>query len=243
MRFMAALVRLAGDLSPLHDSLDATLHPGGHAPVRVQTATPPTPLRLDVLDLLDVLDATARGLLRCLDGVDGREWRPVRDQPENTWTLLLRCAAHPMLARTPMAGMYMREILSIARRVDQTLDPPEERREIGTCETCDAMLTAGSRDQWTTCPVCGSEQRVQTVRLRRLKKLCWDDSKRGSAAEVACAFTDAGITVRRNTISKWAQRGRLEATPDGYAYCDVYRLVIAGAQNLEPGCGFFDCHR
>lgn len=228
LRLMTTLIRLTRDLTPLRDSLDATLHPGGHSPVRVQTANPPTPLRLDVLDLIDLLDATLRGFLRCLDGVDAREWRNVRAQPENIWDLLVRAAAHPMLARTPMAGMYMREILNLARRVDQTLDPPEERREIGTCETCATMLTAGSRDQWVTCPVCGDEQRVQTVKLRRLKTLCWDDSKRGSAADVARAFTDAGITVRRNTITQWASRGKLTATPDGYAYCDVYRLVMAG---------------
>ena len=57
LRFAGTLLRLARDVMPLHDSLDATLHPGGHSPVRIQTATPPTPIRLDVLDLIDMLDA------------------------------------------------------------------------------------------------------------------------------------------------------------------------------------------
>ena len=57
LRFAGTLLRLARDITPLHDSLDATLHPGGHSPVRIQTATPPTPIRLDVLDLIDMLDA------------------------------------------------------------------------------------------------------------------------------------------------------------------------------------------
>ena len=185
LRFAGTLLRLARDVTPLHDSLDATLHPGGHSPTRIQTATPPTPIRLDVLDLIDMLDATARELWRCLDG--------------------------------------------IARKVDAALDPPEQRREIGTCELCETMLTAGAADQWVTCPVCGREQRAQTVKLRRLKTLCWDDSRRGSAAEIAKAFTDAGIPVRRGTLNVWVNRGKLPSSPQGLAYCDVYRLVIGGA--------------
>ena len=30
LRFAGTLLRLARDVTPLHDSLDATLHPGGH---------------------------------------------------------------------------------------------------------------------------------------------------------------------------------------------------------------------
>ena len=37
MRFAGTLLGLARDITPLHDSLDATLHPGGHSPVRIQT--------------------------------------------------------------------------------------------------------------------------------------------------------------------------------------------------------------
>lgn len=153
---------------PLHDSLDATLHPGGHSPVRIQTATPPTPIRLDVLDLIDMLDATARELWRCLDGIDALDWHndPRMEDLEAT---LIACAGHPKLATFGDAGFYMATIDGLAWKVDAVLDPPEQRREIGTCELCDTMLTAGTADQWVTCPVCGSEQRVQTVKLRRLK--------------------------------------------------------------------------
>lgn len=98
--------------------------------------------------------------------------------------------------------------------------------EIGTCELCETMLTAGTADQWVTCPVCGREQRAQTVKLRRLKTLCWDDSKRGSAADIAKAFAEAGIKVSRKTVTTWEQRGKLPRHADGYAYCDVYRLLV-----------------
>ena len=228
LRFAGMLLRLARDVTPLHDSLDATLHPGGHAPVRIQTATPPTPIRLDVLDLIDMLDATAREFWRCLDVIDALDWR--RDpRTEDLKATLIKCAGHPKLATFGDAGLYMHVIDGIARKVDAALDPPEQRREIGTCELCETMLTAGAADQWVTCPVCGREQRAQTVKLRRLKTLCWDDSKRGSAAEIAKAFTDAGITVRRGTLNVWVNRGKLCNGTQGIAYCDVYRLVVGGA--------------
>ena len=162
----------------VHDSLDATLHPGGHAPVRIQTATPPTPIRLDVLDLLDMLDATARELWRCLDVIDALDWHK-DPRMEDLEATLIDCAGHPRLATFADAGFYMATINGIARKIDLTLDPPEQRREIGTCELCATMLTAGAADQWVTCPVCGREQRAQTVKLRRLKTLCWDDSSEG----------------------------------------------------------------
>ncbi|WP_065453363.1 hypothetical protein [Bifidobacterium breve] len=228
LRFAGMLLRLARDVTPLHDSLDATLHPGGHAPVRIQTATPPTPIRLDVLDLIDMLDATARELWRCLDGIDALDWHK-DPRMEDLEATLIACAGHPKLATFHDAGLYMHIINNLARKVDLALDPPEQRREIGTCELCETMLTAGAADQWVTCPVCGREQRAQTVKLRRLKTLCWDDSRRGSAAEIAKAFTDAGIPVRRGTLNVWVNRGKLPSSPQGLAYCDVYRLVIGGA--------------
>lgn len=227
MRLAGTLLRLARDVTPLHDSLDATLHPGGHSPVRIQTATPPTPIRLDVLDLIDMLDATARELWRCLDGIDALDWH--RDpRMEDLEATLIACAGHPKLATFPDAGLYMRIVNNLARKVDLALDPPEQRREIGTCELCETMLTAGQADQWVTCPVCGTGQRVQTVKLRRLKKLCWDDSKQGRAADIAKAFTDAGITLKASLVRKWAERGQVARTPQGIPYSDVYRQVIAG---------------
>ena len=227
LRFAGTLLRLARDVTPLHDSLDATLHPGGHSPVRIQTATPPTPIRLDVLDLIDMLDATARELWRCLDGIDALDWRKDK-RNEDLKVTLIACAGHPRLATFADAGFYMHVVDGIARKVDAALDPPEQRREIGTCELCETMLTAGQNDQWVICPLCGREQRAQTVKLRRLKTLCWDDSRRGSAADIAKAFTDAGITLKASRVRKWVERGQVSRTPQGIPYSDVYRQVIAG---------------
>ena len=127
----------------------------------------------------------------------------------------------------------MATINGIARKIDLVLDPPEQRREIGTCELCGTMLTAGANDQWVTCPICGTEQRVQTVKLRRLEKLCWDDSQRGSAAEIAKVFADTGIAIKRHTLTVWKSRGKLDVTPQGISYSSVYRLVISGELDKE----------
>ena len=117
LRFAGTLLRLARDVTPLHDSLDATLNPGGHSPTRIQTATPPTPIRLDVLDLIDMLDATARELWRCLDGIDALDWRKDK-RNEDLKATLIACAGHPRLATFADAGFYMHVVDGIARKVD-----------------------------------------------------------------------------------------------------------------------------
>jgi hypothetical protein len=117
LRFAGTLLRLARDITPLHDSLDATLHPGGHSPARIQTATPPTPIRLDVLDLIDMLDASVRELWRCLDGIDALDWRK-DPRMEDLEATLIACAGHPKLATFPDAGLYMHVINDLARKVD-----------------------------------------------------------------------------------------------------------------------------
>lgn len=227
LRFCMLLLRLACDLAPLRAALDATIHPGGHQPARAKNAVPPTPIRLDVLDVLDILDSTIYELARRLDGTDAHP-DATDTPPRDLHTTLLHCAGHPRLATFPDAGLYLHVTERLARQADMILDPPTPGSDIGPCPTCATMLTAGERDQWVTCPTCGSVERVRTVKMRRLERLCFDESKRGTPAMVARAFMDAGIHVRRNTISQWARRGRLAADDDGLvAYCDVYRLLLA----------------
>lgn len=227
------LLQLAADTTPLHDSLDATLHPGGHSPIRIQTATPPTPIRLDVLDILDLLDATATELIHRLDGIDAHPDTPIPPARDLTDTLI-QCAQHPQLPRLPDIGMYHHQLTGLATLIDRTLDPPEERQPIGICPDCATPLTAGTRDQWVTCPTCNREQRVLTVKLKRLERLCFDTTHTGTAAQIATTFTNSGITLRRHIITVWATRGKI--TPVGkengkptYAYADIYRRVIAPA--------------
>ena len=232
LMFAGMLMRCARDVIPLTDSLDATLHPGGHSPVRIQPTMPPTPIRLDVLDLLDLLDATATELQARLDGVDALT--PKTIPPTTLAERLLDCAAHPRLSLLPDGGMYMTQIQRLSQLIDRTLDPPELRREIGPCELCGGMLTAGPDDQWVTCPTCNREQRVLTVKLKRLERLCFDTTHTGTAAQIATTFTTSGITLKRHTITVWATRGKITAVgkKNGkpiYSYANVYRRVIAPA--------------
>ena len=139
----------------------------------------------------------------------------------------------PRRSATCLTPRYSVVIVAFLAVDDSGRKAHDSGREIGTCELCETMLTAGAADQWVTCPVCGREQRAQTVKLRRLKTLCWDDSRRGSAAEIAKVFTDAGITVKRHTLTVWKSRGKLDVTPQGISYSSVYRLVISGGLDKE----------
>lgn len=221
IRFARILLRLGKDVTPLQDSLDATLHPGGHQPIRIQPSEPPTPIRLDVLDELDIIDATTNMLWHILDGTE-------QDHEPSLRATLALCARHPRLCRFSDAGLYLGTFQRIARRVDEILDPASERQLIGRCTNplCRTPLTAGSRDQWATCPICGREQRVLTVKLAWLHTLCDDPAHTGSAAEIAKVFATCGIPLKRNTINQWARRGRLDPmAPGRYRYGDIWRLV------------------
>ena len=227
VRLACWLLELACALDPLRVLLDASVRPGGGDAGCARMAEPAAPVRLGVLDLLDVLDATAYELRRRLDGTDACDGRCER-RPEDLWGTLVACAAHPRLARLADGGMYMGAVGRLVRRVRALLDP-RELRPVGVCELCGAALSAADGDEWVECALCGRRQRVMTVRLRGLRRLCWDDSRHGSAADVARAFTAAGIRVSRKTLGTWERRGRLVRHPDGYAYCDVYRLLIGPA--------------
>ncbi len=232
LRFAGLLMQAARDITPLHDSLDATLHPGGHSPVRIQPSTPPTPIRLEVLDLIDLLDAVTTELWARLHGVDALTPQTTPTTPLSE--RLLDCAMHPRLASLPDSGMYMTQVQRLGQQIDRTLDPPEQRREIGPCELCGTMLTAGPDDQWVTCQVCNREQRTLTAKLHRLQLLCFDRTQTGTASQIAKTFTHSGITLKRHRVTMWAQRGKLTPTGkrDGkptYLYSDVYRLTIAPA--------------
>ena len=64
---------------------------------------------------------------------DALDWRKDK-RNEDLKATLIACAGHPRLATFADAGFYMHVVDGIARKVDAALDPPEQRREIGTCE-------------------------------------------------------------------------------------------------------------
>ena len=230
LRFALTLLRLAASITPLHDMLDATVHYGAHEPEHTQTATPPTPIRLAVLDTIDDITSHAYELRRVLLGMPDPEHEATYEDVIGTLTI---DAGAPNLSTHPCAGMYMRTALRLMQTTDLLLDPPD-RHDIGHCPNplCGVMLQARDGQSTVTCPVCATTTDTRTIRLRALERLCWDGEHWGSAAQIARVFTNCGIPVRANTIRQWAKRGKLHAATNTrqhrptYRYSDVYRLTV-----------------
>lgn len=230
--FALDLSRLMLDLRPLHDMLDATVHYGGHEPARTQTATPPTPIRLNVLDLIEDITDYAYELHRILEGatLDGEH------ALEDVVGTLLSCVESERLAVSAHADRWARHARRMAAQADLLLDPPD-LHPIGHCpnQLCGVMLNASDGQETVTCGVCGTTCRVADIRMHTLYKLCWDGEHVAGAAQIARIFTDCGIPLRRNTISQWAARGKLQnvgivgARPV-YRYADVYRLASSATK-------------
>ena len=229
LRFALTLLRLAASITPLHDMLDATVHYGCHESEHTQTATPPTPIRLAVLDTIDDITSHAYELRRVLLGMPDPEHEATYEDVIGTLTV---DAGAPNLSTHPCAGMYMRTALRLMQTTDLLLDPPD-RHDIGHCPNplCGVMLQARDGQSTVTCPVCATTTDTRAIRLRTLERLCWDGEHWGSAAQIARVFTNCGIPVRANTIRQWARRGKLHATGTAaprptYRYSDVYRLAV-----------------
>ncbi|XOQ63885.1 MAG: PhnA protein [Bifidobacterium crudilactis] len=221
------ILRLATFTSPLQASLDSTLHPGGHQPTRTNLPTPPTPIRLDVLDLIDMLDATACELARWLEDSDQETaFTSIQDA-------LIRCTESDLLPRFTDAELYWQTLSKLEHRILQIIDSPEETRIVGRCpnKLCGIQLTAPATATTITCPICNNTWPIQDVKQEWLHQLVQEGRKTGTAAECAKAFTMSGITLKRHTITIWKDRGKL--TPIGtdpdrnplYRYADIYRIA------------------
>lgn len=237
LRFSLDLLRLIATLRPLRDMLDATVHYGGHEVSRTQTATPPTPIRLGVLDLLDDIDAAAYELHRTLIGCTlAGEYRL-----EDVVGTLCDCAQADNLGTVPDAARWVRRVSKLNAAADMLLFPPD-LHAIGHCpnELCGVMLYASDGQHDVTCGVCGTTSSVADIQLRTLYRLCWDTEHVGSAAQIARTFTGCGVPLRRNTITQWAARGKIQSvktvgTTPFYRYSDVFRQANFAMKN-------FDCH-
>lgn len=129
-------------------------------------------------------------------------------------------------------------IISVARRYEHRLamqlTPPEDRRMIGVCPSCQRDLWCTDSEiagQWVVCK-CGQTLRVRDVQEQHLLTcaLASGDHAQGTAAGVARLLKANGIDVKRWTISQWKKRGLLNAvgTQDGkpvYRVWDVWRLM------------------
>lgn len=226
LRFGITLARLSVSIQPLRDMLDATVHYGGHEQSRIQTATPPTPIRLEVLDLLDDIETYAYELAHLTLGERAEDTQmPMGD-------LLQMVMGVPSLAAYGTAGRYMREACRLMSRVDLLLDPPD-LHDIGHCPNplCGVVVRASRGQERVRCEVCGQEATVGEIQARTLDRLRVS-SRTGTAGQIARVMTDCGITMTRKRINNWASRKKLE--PAGrlgnrpvYRYADVYRLAVS----------------
>lgn len=180
-------------------------------------------------DMLDDITGHAYELRRVLLGMPDPDHEAADEDVIGTLTI---DAGAPNLSTHPCAGMYMRVALRLMQATDLLLDPPD-LHDIGHClnPLCGVMIQARDGQSTVTCPVCATTTDTRTIRLRTLERLCWDDERRGSAAQIARVFANCGIPVRANTIRQWAKRGKLHATGAGsprpaYRYSDVYRLTV-----------------
>lgn len=227
LAFTLLILRLVTFTEPLKASLDSTIHPGGHQPTRTNLPTPPTPIRLEVLDLIDILDSTASELARWLEDSDQETaFTSIQDA-------LIRCTESNHLPRFTDAELYWQTFTRLEKRILQTIDAPEETRIIGRCPNrlCGIQLTAPSTATTIICPICNNTWTIKEVKQEWLRQLVQEGRKTGTAAECAKAFTISGITINRHTITMWKDRGKIE--PIGidasqhplYKYADVYRIA------------------
>lgn len=129
-------------------------------------------------------------------------------------------------------------IISITRRYEHKLvmqlTPPEDKRLIGTCPSCERDLWCTDTEiagQWIVCK-CGQTLKVRDVQEQHLLMCALADNKgsKGTAAGIARLLHANGIDVKRWTISQWKKRGLLAAVgmQDGkpvYRVWDVWRLM------------------
>ena len=203
-------LRLCVWLDPLHASLDATVHPGGHQPTRVNLPNAPTPIRLDVLDLLDTIDATARAMWRRLEGVDALDWR--RDAPAATSLrrLLMDISGHPRLTLLADAGMWLDSLDRLCALTLAIIDIPDRPKPIGHCPNplCGVQLNAIDGQGKVTCPVCGGEWHVADVRLALLESLAGSE-RLLTLTECARLLGECGYHVTRKQLQHRRDRGLL----------------------------------
>jgi hypothetical protein len=142
---------------------------------------------------------------------------------------LLKAAA----SRTPtlLKRIDSPHIIAIAARyrhqIVMQLTPPEDKRLIGTCPSCQRDQWCTDTDiagQWIVCK-CGQTLKVRDVQEQHLLicALASGEHAQGTAAGISKLLKVNGIDVKRWTISQWKKRGILK--PCGYdGNSPIYRV-------------------
>ena len=110
-------------------------------------------------------------------------------------------------------------ILGITRRYEHKLimqlTPPEDKRLIGTCPSCERDLWCTDTEiagQWIVCK-CGQTLKVRDVQEQHLLMCALADGQnaKGTASAISKLLHANGIEVKRNTITQWHKRGVLKS--------------------------------
>jgi hypothetical protein len=122
-------------------------------------------------------------------------------------------------------------ILGITRRYEHRLamqlTPPEDRRMIGVCTSCQRDLWCTDSEiagQWVVCK-CGQTLRVRDVQEQHLLTcaLASGDHAQGTAAGISRLLKANGIDIKRNTINQWYRRGLLKPVGNDHEHV-VFRV-------------------
>ncbi|MCI1212087.1 MAG: hypothetical protein LKF93_09645 [Bifidobacterium tibiigranuli] len=128
---------------------------------------------------------------------------------------LLKAASQriPALASRKDIAHLMHVARRYAHQSVMTLTPPEDRRMVGLCPTCERELWCTDTEiagQWIVCR-CGATLKVVDVQEQHLLTcaLAENDNAQGTASAVSKLLLANGIKVRRQTIAQWKNRGIL----------------------------------
>lgn len=205
--------RLANDLNTLRSNLPALREEASRRSTVVRRehgggsrSVAPIPLNMGAFQLVHDIDEFAGMLGRAL------HLNYNRHMPSES---LLKAASQriPALASRKDIAHLMHVARRYAHQSVMTLTPPEDRRMVGLCPTCERELWCTDTEiagQWIVCR-CGATLKVVDVQEQHLLTcaLAENDNAQGTASAVSKLLLANGIKVRRQTIAQWKNRGIL----------------------------------
>lgn len=191
-------------------------------------AYPPAPADLGLLDEIDKAESLLKDVWTTATG----DWRV-----PSTWRRLVPRMQARMgdLARSPMAGRHMRDVIDLNLRLAPIVDRrPRTRRIVGHCPECGAEVTAAKGETFRPCE-CGAVVDVREVRETARTEV---DRYHKTLTPAGCARwlkDEYGYQVSRKQVSNWLNRGKLPSSrpvADGYwefSVREVLTLAMAAA--------------
>lgn len=162
----------------------------------------PVPLNMGAWQLL-------QDILKLVDAMSRALGMPMRMDAEGRIKGLI-LQADKLLAR-PDAAAITKLAHQAAMRLDRQLNPPPETKMIGWCPSCGIELRCDPlelQSGYAACPKCAAECRIKDIHRASMLRLAVDGAQ-GTAASISRLLAPWGIEIKRQTISKWHERGIL----------------------------------